>query len=199
MKLNNFSTSILCIFTMASLLSCSKDSDSVDSVMDPADTEITVTASNFSTSIDENSPDGQIIGTVTGSTNQGSVIFTITEQNPTGAISINSANGELTIANESLFDFETNPTITGTVKVANGSVFENATITINLNDVNEAVIFSGDVELLTQQEVDDFGTYNYTHITGNLRIGKWGFPNSSVVNLSSLSSLSSIGGYLNIS
>jgi hypothetical protein len=37
----------------------------------------------------------------------------------------------------SLYDFETNPIITGVVRVENGNVSDTANITINLNDVNE--------------------------------------------------------------
>lgn len=186
---------ILTLILFFGVVSCSKDSDSGDQ----GTIAITVTTSNFSTNIDENLMNGQVIGTITGSTNQGSVIFSITEQIPTGAFSINATSGELTIADETIFDFETNPTITGIVKVANGSVFQNSNVIISLNDINEVNIFSGDAELFTQQEVDDFGANNYTHIAGNLRIGSWGIPNSSIVNLSSLTSITTIGGYLNIS
>ncbi len=48
-----------------------------------------------------------------------------------GAFAIDSNSGELTVANGDAFSFANNPIITGIVKVANGAVSENATITIS--------------------------------------------------------------------
>lgn len=59
-------------------------------------------------------------------------------------------------------------------------------------------IYFGYVTLTTQQEVDDFGSNNYTEIRGNLEIGEWFTPSYSIVDLSSLSSLNLITGYLRI-
>ncbi|MDC8000367.1 cadherin repeat domain-containing protein [Aequorivita todarodis] len=192
--LRNNRLSILFLFSTLIFVSCSKESD------DPNPTEITVSTSDFSKIMDENPPNGQVIGNVQGSTNQGTVIFSITEQNPAGAFSINSASGELKVANEALFDFETNPTITGTVKVANGAVFENASVSISLNDVNEDNIFDGNVVLTTQAEVDEFGTHNYIGITGYLIIGyNFGYDYSNITNLSPLEALTFVHGEIVIS
>ena len=122
--------SILFLISTLIFVSCSKESD------DPNPTEITVFTSDFSRIMDENPTNGQVIGNVQGRTNQGTVIFSITEQNPAGAFSINSASGELKVADASIFDFETNPTISGTVNIANGAVSKNALVTISLNDLN---------------------------------------------------------------
>ncbi len=164
---------ILSIFTF---ISCSKDSDESDS------TQINVTTQDFTIIMDEDPTNGQVIGTVFGSTNQGSVTFSITVQTPTGAFSIDASSGELKVADKTLFDFKTNPTITGTVKVANGTVFENAAVTITLNEVIEDNIFEGDAILLSQQEVDDFGANNYTKVTGSLMIGE----ENSITDISTL-------------
>lgn len=111
---------------------CGKDDDGGT----PA-SEITVSTANFSTSIAENPTTGTVLGTVTGTTNSGSVNFSLATESVTGAMSINSGNGQLTVADETVFDFETNPSITGTVEVANGSVKKTANITITLTDVDE--------------------------------------------------------------
>ncbi|SRX76068.1 cadherin repeat domain-containing protein [Aequorivita antarctica] len=193
-SINQFNLRVLFVFTAILLNSCSKDSDDPT----PQETTITVSTADFAKTMDENPTSGQVIGTVLGSTSEGSVTFSIIEQTPSGAFSIDAASGELKVADETLFDFETNPTITGTVKVANGSIFKNALVTINLDDVNEENIFTGSVRLFTQTEVETFGSNNYTAITGTLLIGSLDNLNSQITDLSSLNTLKSIGGQLNI-
>jgi hypothetical protein len=91
---------------------------------------------DFTTSIDENSPNGNNLGIMLA-TGDGALSFSITSQSPAGAIAINPSTGELTIANTTLFNFETNPTITANIVVDNSVSTETATATINLNNVNE--------------------------------------------------------------
>lgn len=183
--------SILFLFSIFTLFSCSKDSD------DPNPFEITVTTSDFSITMDENPENEQVIGTVSGSTSAGSVTFLLIEQTPANAFTIDPASGELKVLNKVLFDFEKNPTITGTVKVYNGIISEDASVTITLNDLNEGNIFKGDVFLRSQQEVNDFGANNYTDITGNLLVGRLeneGY--SDIHDLSPLNTLEKIDGHL---
>lgn len=184
-----FNLNLVLSIVALSFVSCSKDSD------DPTPPEVTVVVStaDFSTTMDENPANGQVIGSVSGSTNDGSVTFSITEQAPSVAFSIDAASGELKVADASIFDFETNPSITGIVKVANGAVSKNALVTITLNDVNEDKVYNGNIELFTQEEVNDFGANNYTHITGYLFIGKLDNSQSSIYDLSALHALKSIG------
>ena len=59
------------------------------------------------------------------------------------------------------------------------------------DEINESE-FVGDVILETQQEIDDFGANNYTSIIGKLEIGNLFESNSSVKNLNSLKSLTSV-------
>ena len=181
---------LLLVFAILNFSSCSKDSD------DPIAETITVSTSDFSVTMDENPTKGQIIGTVSGSTNQGTVSFSITEQNPSGAFSIDATSGELKVADESLFDFETNPIITGTVKVANGAVFKNAAVTIALNDLEEDKIYEGDVWIAYQEDLNNFGSMGYTHITGFLRIGNPQTGN--IYDLTPLASIKNIDGNLEI-
>ena len=190
----NFRLLILFLFSVFTFISCSKDSND-----DPDPFETTVTTSDFSITMDENPNDGYVIGTVSGTTNQGSVTFSIIEQTPANAFTIDAASGELKVLNKILFDFETNPTITGTIKVANGLAVKNALVTITLNDLVEENIYDGDVILRTQQEVDDFGTNNYTQINGFLIIGKLeneGY--SDITDLNPLHSLKHIENYFYI-
>lgn len=183
---------VLIVLATLAFVSCSKDEG------DPPPTEITVTTADFSITMDENPTKGQIIGSVEGSTNQGQVAFILTEQNPSGAFSIDKSSGELKVADETLFDFETNPVITGTVKVVNGAVIKNATVTITLNDLEELNVFEGNIRLKSQQEVNDFGRQQYTHITGNLIIGEFQNYSSDIEDLKPLRNLTTIDGNLHI-
>ncbi|MDN3725419.1 cadherin repeat domain-containing protein, partial [Aequorivita sp. SDUM287046] len=106
-NLPNFHLTIFYFLSIFIFISCSKDSND-----DPNPFETTVTTSDFSVSMDENPSDGFVIGTVSGTTNQGSVTFSIMEQTPANAFTIDAASGELKVLNKVLFDFETNPTIT---------------------------------------------------------------------------------------
>ncbi|MCB0465797.1 MAG: hypothetical protein KDC78_09030 [Aequorivita sp.] len=191
---NKLTLKVLLVFSIILLNACSKDSNDPT----PQETTITVSTADFSKTMDENPTSGQQIGTVQGSTNEGSVTFSITEQNPAGAFSIDSASGELKVADEALFDFETNPTITGTVKVANGAVSKNALVTITLNDVNEENVYNGSVVLFTQEEVNDFGANNYTVITGALTIGNIDTQPSQITDLSPLNKLKIVESRINI-
>ncbi|GHC54747.1 hypothetical protein GCM10008083_18830 [Ulvibacter litoralis] len=94
-----YALKFLLVCASLAIISCSKDSEDTS--------EVTVTTSNFSVTINENPSEGQLIGTVAGITNQGTVTFSITEQTPSGAFSIDVASGELKVANANLFDFET--------------------------------------------------------------------------------------------
>ena len=86
--------------------------------------------------IDENPTVGQVIGTIQSDTSS-SLTFSITTQSPTGALSIDTNTGEITVANAMLFDFETNPVITATITA--DEAVNDATITINLNNLEVIV------------------------------------------------------------
>jgi len=121
-------TYFIAVIGLIAALSCDNNEDPV-----------TVSTADLTITVDENPSNAQILGTVTGTTNQGSVTFSIASQAPVGAIAIDSSTGELTVADATQFDFETNPSITATVTVANGAVSETANVTINLNNMGDAV------------------------------------------------------------
>ena len=98
--------------------------------------ENTVTVQNFTSTINENPTTGQSIGTVQA-TGNGTLSYSITTQTPAAALTINSATGELTVTNATLFNFEINPVITATIEVNNSGTVKNLTATINVADVNE--------------------------------------------------------------
>ena len=111
------------------LTACKKD--------DPV-TPAVFTVNNLITTTDENPANGQVLGTIQVQNSTGNLSFTFNTQSPTGAMSLNPSTGQLTVADASKFDFETNPVITATVNVIDAQNNATAEVSINLNDV-EAV------------------------------------------------------------
>ena len=143
---------VFLLLTLTFIIQTCEDSN------DELSNDITLSISDFSISIDENPTANLSLGTVKATTNQGSISFSITEQTPNLAIDINETTGEITVLTESLFDYETNATITGIVRAENSGISETAIITINLNDINEIV---DDYKLLAVSnlgEVFEIGT-----------------------------------------
>lgn len=95
---------------------------------------ITVTASDFTTTVDENLSAGQSLGSITASTSSGTLTYTLTSDSPSGALAVSSTGG-VSVADETLFDAGTNPIVTGSVTVANGDITEVISITVNVVDV----------------------------------------------------------------
>ena len=117
---------------------CSKGDDAGNGYgPTPEPLVVTVTASNLTTNFNENPANGASIGTIQASTNSGSVRFSIVSQSDSGAISINTTTGQITVADASLFDYESRMLITAVVRVSSGSVSEDITVTINIVDVVE--------------------------------------------------------------
>lgn len=115
-----------------------------------ADITITVTDGNENDPIvspatfevSENSPDGTIVGTVSATdADQGQTLsYSILSGNDSGAFEIDSASGEITVADSSLLDREQISQFLLTVQATdNGSPTRSGTaeITINLSNVNE--------------------------------------------------------------
>lgn len=90
--------------------------------------------------IDENSPIGSAVGTVIASDPNPTdlLIYSIIDGNVSGAFSMNSSTGLISIANSTVLDFETTPQFVLTVKVAdNRGATSTAMVTIKLIDVIE--------------------------------------------------------------
>lgn len=119
---------LLAVVLLVTLVGCKKENN--------APQANTISVQNFSKNTEENPTNGLSIGTVQA-TGNGALSYSITTQTPSGALSINSATGELTVANAALFDFEINPIITATIAVNNSGTTKNLTATINITDVNE--------------------------------------------------------------
>jgi hypothetical protein len=122
----------LSMVTIITLFSCANDDDTNQTNV--------ISLEDLTAVIDENPANGQVIGNVetTQTIGGATLAYNIDSQTPTGALAINSSTGELTVANNTLFDFETNQTITATVSLAGGT--NTANITINLNNLPDLLV-----------------------------------------------------------
>ncbi|MCE7992884.1 MAG: carbohydrate-binding protein [Roseivirga sp.] len=99
-----------------------------------------------SMSIDENSADGTVVGTVSATyTGDGTLSYSITNGNSSGAFALNAGTGVLTVADENQLDFETATSFTVNLQVTDGTLTDDATLIVNINDVDEIVTGFEDV------------------------------------------------------
>ncbi|WP_440880415.1 hypothetical protein [Tenacibaculum sp. C7A-26P2] len=181
---------IVLFFIITFSISCSSDDS-------PEEIPVTVNTQNMNFSIDENPNENQSIGTVIGSTNQGSVQFSINEQNPANSFTINSSTGELFVDNVSVYDYEIITEITGKIKVFNGDISSESIVSISISDVVEDV-FNGNVLLKNQEDVDAFALNEYRVINGKIDIFQGDDPGTPITDLSNLNTLEEIHGDLSI-
>jgi hypothetical protein len=92
-------------------------------------------------SLDENSGDNTSVGTVTATDQDGDELtFSIIAGNINDVFSINPTNGELSVNSSGELDFESTETFTLTIKAEDTELNAEATITVNINDVNEGPV-----------------------------------------------------------
>ncbi|MGC9036977.1 MAG: cadherin domain-containing protein, partial [Verrucomicrobiia bacterium] len=134
--------------------------------------------------IPENSANGTVVGTVTATDIEGdSITFSIISGNTGDTFAINPTTGQITVNNNTLLDYEQNPTWTLTIQATdNGTPSQSGTgtITINLQNVNEAPIINNQsfsiaensvngsfVGTVVATDVDAGQTLTYAIISGN--------------------------------
>jgi len=136
--------------------------------------ETTVTVDPFVGSIDEGATAGSYIGTVNATTNQGAITYSLSNMSRPGAVTISASVGDISVADALVFNFETTQQITATVTATNGDISEDATVTININDVDESeprVIWSGSNVTFTKDSgADPTEEANQDRITDNVWI-----------------------------
>ena len=138
---------LIYILVFLVIISCSPDSQ---------ETEIEVYTTDFTAIIDENPEANALIGKVSGTTNKGNITFEIIDQSPENSFSINNSTGELRVIDVANFDYETNPTISGQVKLTNGDATALCSIQISVKDVDETEVFTSDFAV----SIDENPTYN---------------------------------------
>jgi len=109
------------------IMSCSSDSEE-----EPEPDDLIV--NDFTAFIDENPESGEVIGTIDASTTTGELSFSIINQMPSGAISVDESSGEILVNDESLFVFADNTQISATIDVTNGDETKDLTATINIRE-----------------------------------------------------------------
>lgn len=135
--------------------------------------QTSVSADDLTVSVDENPEQGALLGTISASTNNGTIRYTLVSQSNSGALAVNETTGAITVANPESFDFEANTTLTAVVRVAVGSTSQEVTVTINLTDVSEITGTIWDGPLLTFSKstgVDHTEEVNQDRITDNVWI-----------------------------
>ncbi|WP_307852094.1 cadherin domain-containing protein [Neobacillus rhizophilus] len=91
-------------------------------------------------SVDENAVNGTVVGNVGASDQDGQALtYRILSGNNENIFNINGANGEITVANGSLLDFETSQNYSLHVEVSDGVDKATAAVTIQINDLNDNV------------------------------------------------------------
>ncbi len=93
-------------------------------------------------SIAENSVNGTVVTTITGvdpDANQSATLVYSLTDDAGGRFAINSSTGQVTVANSSLLNFESNQSHAITVQIADtGGLTYSESLTVNLTNVNEA-------------------------------------------------------------
>lgn len=142
-----------------SIYSCSSDDGSSNP---PSNNTIEASINEYPTT-------GDLITTVTSNLS-GDLNFTITSQSISQALDINS-NGELRVLAWQVYDYETNPVITVTVDVSNGTDTENKIVIISINNVDDIAAFlnssrtaytnasNGEWVRVLQSEYNDLANY----------------------------------------
>jgi hypothetical protein len=90
--------------------------------------------SNQTFSVNEGTANGTSVGAVVASDAGDTLTYSITAGNTSGAFSINSSTGVISVSNSAALVYATNPTFSLTVKVTDtGSLTASATVTVNVN------------------------------------------------------------------
>lgn len=163
---------ILKLFTLFFVFSCGGGGDDEASVYNtPSSTATVITASNLSVTIPENPANGAVLGNIQASVNTGTIQFSIVSQSVEGALDVNSSSGEVTVADSCLFVFETVQSLTANVRITSGDVTKEITVTINLTNVEDFNIWSGDIITFSKASgADPTMESSQDHITDNVKI-----------------------------
>lgn len=100
---------------------------------------------NQTFSINENSQSGTAVGTVTASDPDAgqTLAFTLISGNTNNAFTLNTVNGQLSVANSAALNFESISSFSLTIRVTDngaGNLSSQATVTVSLNNVNETPV-----------------------------------------------------------
>ena len=167
---------LISLFSLLLLFSCGGDGDDDDvQTVTPAPVAVVITAANLAATTPENPEAGVTLGTVQASVSSGSLQYSLTSQSVAGALAINASTGAVTVADATLFDFETVQSLTANIRVSAGNVTEDITVTITLTDVDESiatVITASDLSVSIDENPEagaSLGTIEASVNTGSLQ------------------------------
>lgn len=128
------------LLTVADGMNTSAPQNITIAIVDQNDAPVLTTIGPFN--VNENSVNGTTVGLASASDEDIGDSLTYTLLNNTGsAFGIDSANGQITVADASLLDFEVATSHILTVNVEDpGGLSDTQTITVRINDVNEAPV-----------------------------------------------------------
>jgi len=120
------------------ILACACKNDDNDEIM-PLDPVLQVV--DLTQSIPENQEVTTVVGqfAITQENLTAPLVFELLEISHLGAVTVNN-QGELLVADATVFDFERQETITGLVQASSGELSEIANFTINISDLEEAPV-----------------------------------------------------------
>lgn len=131
--MKNISFSVLLFLCLAvTLVSCKKDEPEVTQVIE---------ASDFSVTLPNNMQNNTVAGTVTATTNSGTLAYSISAQGVGGALAINATTGQITVADAmAIYRFrcvanDPPTSFTATITISNGSITKNITLTVVLTSL----------------------------------------------------------------
>jgi len=108
--------------------------------------EFAPVAADAAFTLEENSPDGTLVGTLTATdadVTDGDISYQITAGNNSGGFAIDD-NGSITVADSSPLNFESNPGFLLEVSVSDGELSSTTGVTVTLINVDDPGVFGGD-------------------------------------------------------
>lgn len=115
-------------------MSCGDDDSPNPGTGSGEEPTVVVSADGFSVEVEENPTKAALLGTVVASASDESTItYSIASESVTGAVDINQ-DGEVTVADSTLFDFEENPEIEIEIEAGSGEITKTVLVEIKLKD-----------------------------------------------------------------
>lgn len=146
MRIQNLLSLLLLLISVLSLpvalISCGDDEDPVS-----------ITVTDFETTLDENPTLGKVVGQIAATTNRGSMVFAVVNTGTfNDAFTIDAATGELRVAEPDYFDYESNTIVTGKVTITNEGITRDVAVKVNVKNVSEVTVDNFSVTVLENVE-----------------------------------------------
>lgn len=120
----------LCLGIM--LTSCKRE--------EPKPEVFTIEANDFGVGLYNGVQNGAVVGTVSATTNGGTLTYAIASQGVASALAINASTGQITVTNrDAIYAFRCSPPypmqFTVTITISNGSTTKNITLTVGVSSL----------------------------------------------------------------